>query len=179
MKLTREILLQFGQVDWADNLQMRVMELAQQQRGWECGLISLESVRVFLREHDLQRSGEERAVDEGLHRLVMLHTWTHSPAYQGQAWVETYLAKTNIINLWLSAIQREFGLPTDIRSPSKPVIDFQATGDGSGTDIPSNLPDQQLITVHPKDDRSTATSSQAPLTHFLFPLCSARYRAIP
>lgn len=171
MKLIREILLQFGQVDWADNLQMRVMELPQQQRDWNCGLISLESVRVFFREHDLQRSDEERAVDEGLHPLVMLHTWTHSPAYQGQAWVETYQAETNMINLWLSAIQQELGLPTDIRSPSKPGIDFQATGDGSGTDILNSLRTngQQLITIHPKDDRSTATSSQAPLTHFLFP----------
>ena len=118
---------------------MRVMELPQQQRSWNCGLISLESVRVFFGEHDLQRSEEERAVDEGLHPLVMFHTWAHSPAYQGQAWVETYQAETNMINLWLSAIQRELGLPTDIRSLSGPGIDFQATGDGSGTDIPKSL----------------------------------------
>src|SRR5438045_4991834 len=54
LHLIREILLKFGQDNWADNLVMRVMDIPQQEHCRNCGLIGLESIRVFFRELDLQ-----------------------------------------------------------------------------------------------------------------------------
>ena len=60
MNLIQEVLsqTQFSRGDLAKNLDLRVMDLLQQQGSWNCGLIALESVRVFFREHDVQRSDQ-------------------------------------------------------------------------------------------------------------------------
>ena len=88
---------------------LTIMPLPQQQRNWNCGLVALESVRIFFSQSTVQasRRGEE--------------------------------AESHVISLWLRAIQRELGSPYNIRDPPTPGQTYAALeNDESGFEMPNS-----------------------------------------
>ncbi|GAB0142191.1 hypothetical protein EsHS_00002752 [Epichloe bromicola] len=114
------------------HMTLTIMPILQQQRNRSCGLVALESVRIFLSQSTVQasRQGEE--------------------------------AESPIISLWLRAIQRELGSPYDIRDPPTPGQTYAALeNDESGSEMPNSQYERERSVAAQNADSSCTPPTES------------------
>lgn len=120
-----------------------------------CGLIVLESVRVFFQGLN---GNQSTTLDSPSRHPAQAQVWNENPIYKT---MEIHQAENQMLNMWLSAIQRELGSPpaVDIRSPPAPLISWDSAESVGCDDVINTVPNMtwapptSATPLDPSDDQ--------------------------